>query len=89
MARRNRMDIIFDMLLAIQSKGDRIKPTHLMYDANLNHKQLQKYVDELEEKGFVSVQHEDDSRMYVLERKGHLYINKIREMRQFEDAFDI
>lgn len=77
------------MLCAIKDKGGKIKPTHLMYDANLSHKQLKKYVSELKKKGFVSEEPDDDSKLFVLERKGFVYISKIKEMREFEDTFGL
>ena len=38
--RRTKMDIIFDMLTAIQDKGGHILPTHLLYKSNLSHGRL-------------------------------------------------
>ncbi len=88
MARRTHLDIIFDMLLTIQQKGGLIKPTHLLYGANLSHQQLKKYSAELVDKGFVVVV-EKDSDWFQITDKGHLYVKKIRDMREFEDAFDL
>ena len=45
--RRSRLELIFDILLAIQNKGGTIKPTHLMYKSNLSHKLLNNYIEEL------------------------------------------
>ena len=56
--RRSRLELIFDILLAIQNKGGRIKPTHLMYKSNLSHKLLNSYLDELIGKEMILIQEE-------------------------------
>ncbi|MBI2112675.1 hypothetical protein HYT52_04025, partial [Candidatus Woesearchaeota archaeon] len=52
------MELIFDILLAIQNKGGRIKPTHLMYKSNLSHKLLNSYLEELIQKELVIINEE-------------------------------
>jgi predicted transcriptional regulator len=44
-ARRSRLELVFDILQAIQNKGGKIKPTHLIYKSNLSHKLLISYMD--------------------------------------------
>ena len=56
--RRSRLELIFDILLAIQNRGGQIKPTHLMYKSNLSHKLLNSYLDELIQKELVKVEEE-------------------------------
>ena len=46
-ARRTRIEIINDMLLAMVRLGGRIKPTHLMYKSNLSHALMKDYISEL------------------------------------------
>ena len=55
-ARRSRLELIYDILLAIQNKGGQIKPTHLMYKSNLSHKLLNHYLEELMTKELVAVE---------------------------------
>jgi len=86
--KRNRMEIIGDMLVAIQAKGGRIKPTHLMYKANLSYAQLKTYLDELVEKEFVEEMENDKRNIYIIiTDKGDKFIQKLQEMRQFERSF--
>ena len=54
--RRSRLELVFDILSAIQNKGGLIKPTHLMYKSNLSHKLLNNYLDELLGKELVVVE---------------------------------
>ena len=58
------------MLQTISNKGGRIKPTHLMYKANLSHNQMKLYLDELIEKKLVEEEAKDERKMLVLTEKG-------------------
>lgn len=82
------MEIVGDMLAAIQHKGGRIKPTHLMYKANLSYAQLKSYLDELVEKEFVTQTVADSNNTYIIiTDKGDKFVQKLNEMRQFEKSF--
>lgn len=83
------MDIVGDMLAAIQAKGGKIKPTHLMYKANLSYAQLKTYLDELVEKEFVKEIEvgKNQNNYIIITEKGDKFVQKVQEMRQFERSF--
>ncbi len=93
--RRSRLELVFDILIAIQNKGGRIKPTHLMYKSNLSHKLLNNYLEELVEKGLVTVEEEmvrkkkAPVKTVVISDKGLGFLSEFRRMREFTDAFGL
>ncbi len=87
--KRSRLDIVYDMLLTIGNKGGRIKPTHLMYKANLSHTQMRLYLDELIQKNLVEEQAKDERKMLVLTEKGFALIQKFNQMKEFEKTFGL
>ncbi len=87
MARRGRVDILCDMLTSIQEKGGVIKPTHLMHKANLAHRQLKSYLEELLEHHFVERTRKNNYEYIAITDDGARFVQKLREVREFEDAF--
>lgn len=83
------MDIIADILRLIQGKGGEIKPTHLMYKANLSHKQMQLYLNELEKKGFINKEFSENKTKIMITKKGREFFLKLSQMRAFEETFGI
>jgi len=78
------------MLLAIQNKGGVIKPTHLLYKANLSHDALQRYLEELIDAGLVSEEElKGGKKNYVLEETGYKFLEKYRNFKEFSDSFGI
>ncbi len=87
MQKRDRIDIIADMLFSIQEKGGEIKPTHLMYKANLAHRQMKSYLEELIMKNLVKKVQKKDYEYIIITDLGLKFVEKIREMKAFEKAF--
>ncbi len=93
--RRSRLELIFDILLAIQNKGGRIKPTHLMYKSNLSHKLLNAYLDELMERELIRIDEEivkkkmKSTKTVLITDKGLSFLAEFRRMREFTDAFGL
>lgn len=94
-SRRSRLELIFDILLSIQNKGGRIKPTHLMYKSNLSHKLLNNYLDELLQKELVVIEEEfvkkkkAPNKSVVITDKGLQFLAEFRRMREFTNAFGL
>ena len=87
--KRSRIDIIHDIMLWIQNKSGRMKPTHLMYKANLSYNQMNSYLEELLEKEFIEKTIEKKSNYLLMTDKGFNFTQKIREMKDFEKTFGL
>lgn len=87
--KRDRTEIISDMLTAIMNKGGEIKPTHLMYKSNLAHKQMKNYLEELVDKTFITKIDKGGYEYLKITDSGLKFLEKIKEMREFEKTFGL
>jgi predicted transcriptional regulator len=87
--KRSRLDIISDMLASIQDKGGENKPTHLMYKSNLSHEQMKTYLDELVDKELIGKIKKSNHDYIIITDKGHSFLQKLREMQEFERTFGL
>ncbi len=90
MRRRTRLDVLNDMLVAIQKARGSIKPTHLMYKANLSHKLLSLYLEDLISRDLVTEEQIDEKHKSILiTDKGHDFIMQFRKIKEFQDSFGL
>ena len=87
--KRTKSDIIGDMLSSIIEKGGHIKPTHLMYKSNMSHGQMKSYLDDLIGKELVKKVKKGIYDYVIITDKGHEFIQKLREIKEFEKAFGL
>jgi predicted transcriptional regulator len=88
--KRDRLEVIYDILNVIRSKNGTIKPTHILYKSNLSHQMMEEYLGDLINRGFVEEKKaKDDRRTYSLTPKGFEYLNQYRYISDFMTSFGL
>ncbi len=89
--RRNKLDIVFDILNSIQNKRGSIKPTHLLYKSNLSHDGMKRYLGELKNSEMVSESQDDKTgkKMIHLTDKGYKFLEEYSRMKDFTESFGL
>lgn len=83
------MDIISDMLSIIRERGGSIKPTHLMYKANLSHKQMKSYLEELMKKNMIQTSVPGKENRIIITKNGVEFNLKYLQMKDLEKTFGL
>lgn len=87
--RRNRLQVIHDILRTIKDKNGKIKPTHILYKSNLSHQMMDEYLNELIEKNFVVEEKNENSKTYSITQKGQEYLNQYKMIVNFVGGFGL
>jgi predicted transcriptional regulator len=88
--KRDRLEIIHDILRTIRDKGNEVKPTHILYKSNLSHQMMTAYLDELIEKRFVIEKiDKKKKKKYSLTETGFSYLNDYHKIKSFVDSYGL
>jgi len=87
--RRSKARILVDILRLIIRKGGVVKPTHILYGANLSHKRMSKYLLDLEEHGFIERANAGGRMVYQITKKGREFVGEFKKIEAISDAFGI
>ena len=89
MRKRDRLEVIFDILKIIQTNHNSIKPTPLLRYSNLSSKSFAEYFNELQKKELVKEVNDKGRKYITLTDKGFRFLDKYKMIRGFIDEFDL
>ena len=88
--KRDRLEVIFDILKVIREHNNSIKPTPLLRYSNLSSQRFNEYEEELLTKGFIKgIDDKKGRKHYTLTDKGFKYLDKYKIIINFIDDFDL
>ncbi len=87
--KRTKIDIVYDMLKAIEEKGGKIIPTHLLYKSNLSHQRMKLYLDELKQRNLIAEVTHKEKLHYELTDAGRKFLQNFKQMKEFTEAFGL
>ncbi|MBR9704814.1 hypothetical protein GOV12_05355 [Candidatus Pacearchaeota archaeon] len=87
--KRDRLQVIRDILATINERNGKIKPTHILYKSNLSHQMMEEYLKELIEKDFIKEVKVKTSKTYIMTNKGVEYLSKYNLITDFIQSFGL
>ncbi len=89
MAKRGKLEIIYDILKIIQRNNNRIKPTPLLRKSNVSTMRFKEYFSDLVAKDFVREVNHRGEKFVSLADKGFKFLEKYRTIINFIDEFEL
>ncbi len=84
MKKRERLDVINDILASIRDHNGKIKPTRLLYSSNLSSLMFREYISELISTGLIEESKDSAGKKhYEITEKGHDFLRKYSMFNDF------
>ena len=88
--KRERLEVIYDILKIIEDKGNSIKPTPLLRFSILSSQRFSEYLEELFSKDLVKEIFDKKNKKHLtLTDKGFQYLERYKDIISFIDDFDL
>jgi predicted transcriptional regulator len=90
MAKRNKLEIIRDILNVVKDHNNSIKFTPLLRKSNMSTNRFKDYFNEIREKGFVNELINSRNEKFIsLTDKGSKFLEKYRAIIEFIEEFEL
>jgi len=88
--KRNKLEIIYDLLLAVRKSNSAISITHLIRRSNLSPQSFKEYYYELISKEFIEeIFNENDKKYISITDRGRKYIHEYKVIIDFIEEFEL
>lgn len=87
--KRDKLQIVHDILYTIKEKNGKVKPTHILYKSNLSHQMMEEYLKDLIEKNFITEEKYGNNKTYSITEKGQEYLEKYKLIINFTNSFGL
>jgi predicted transcriptional regulator len=87
--KRERLEVIYDILKVVQNNNNFVRPTRLLYASNLSPQMFKEYVEELTAKKLIAENDKDGKKSYSLTTKGFEFLEKYRIIVEFIENFGL
>ena len=87
--KRNKLQIIHDILVVIKEKNGKIKPTHILYKSNLSHSMMEQYLSDIISSGLAKQIDLKKGKTYEITEKGISYLSEYNLIKNFSESFGL
>ena len=87
--KRERLEVVYDILYTVRDYNNSIKPTRLQQKSNLSPQMFKEYTEELLEKRFLVSEEKEGHKTYVLTNKGYEFLAKYKQAMELIENFGL